>query len=158
MTTRENIAIGDMASMEDLNVVQVAAQRAGIHDRVMRFPQQYETMLGHEVNDEGIELSGGEWQKLALARSLIKKSSVLILDEPTSALDARSEFHFFTELFSQVKKQTILVISHRFSSVRVADRIFVLKNGSLVEQGTHKQLMRHKGLYAELYELQTKEV
>lgn len=155
LTTRENIGVGELGYMENISVVQSAAKRAGIHERIIRFPKQYETILGHEVHEEGIELSGGEWQKLALARSLLKDASVLILDEPTAALDARSEYHFFTELFSQVKKQTVIVISHRFSSVRVADRIIVLKEGKIVEQGTHASLIKQKGLYAELYHLQT---
>lgn len=158
LSTRENIAVGEIAYIEDILAIQSAAERAGIHERIVRFPKQYETFLGHEIHEEGIELSGGEWQKLALARSLIKDASVLILDEPTSALDARSEYHFFSELFAHAKKQTVIVISHRFSSVRVADRIIVLQNGHIAEQGTHIQLSKKKGLYAELYQLQTKEI
>jgi len=158
LSTRENIALGELSLIDDVSAIEEAAKRAGIHERILRLPKQYETILGHEVHEEGVELSGGEWQKLALARSLIKQASVLILDEPTAALDARSEYHFFTELFAQSKKQTVIVISHRFSSVRVADRIYVLKDGKLAEQGTHATLSKKKGLYAELYQLQTKEV
>ena len=157
LTTRENIGLGELTLMDDQSAIESAAKRAGIHERIERLPKKYETILGHEVHEEGVELSGGEWQKLALARSLIKSASVLILDEPTAALDARSEYHFFTELFSKTKKQTVIVISHRFSSVRVADRIFVLKDGKLAEQGTHTELNQKNGLYAELYHLQTKD-
>ncbi len=158
LSVKENIAVGELSYLEDQAAIEQAASRSGIHERVMALPKQYQTILGHEFHEEGIELSGGEWQKVALARSLIKDASLLILDEPTAALDARSEYQFFLELFRRAKKQTVLVISHRFSSVRIADRILVFKDGALVEEGTHNELMLKCGLYEELFTLQTKEI
>lgn len=158
LSVKENIGVGELASLEDQAAIEQAAMRSGIHERVMTLPKKYHTILGHEFHEEGVELSGGEWQKIALARSLIKDASLLILDEPTAALDARSEYQFFQELFRRTKKQTVLVISHRFSSVRVADRILVFKDGKLIEEGTHDTLMKHRGLYEELYSLQTKQI
>ncbi|MFA4844994.1 MAG: ABC transporter ATP-binding protein [Patescibacteria group bacterium] len=158
LSVKENIAVGELAYLEDSRMIEQAAMASGIHERIAQLPKQYSTILGHEFHEDGIELSGGEWQKIALARSLIKDASLLILDEPTAALDARSEYQFFQELFRRAKKQTVLVISHRFSSVRIADRILVFKDGSLIEEGKHEELMNKKGLYEELFTLQTKEV
>ncbi len=158
LSVKENIGVGELSSLDDQAAIEQAAMRSGIHERVMALPKKYQTILGHEFHEEGIELSGGEWQKIALARSLIKDASLLILDEPTAALDARSEFRFFQELFRRAKKQTLLVISHRFSSVRIADRILVFKDGRLIEEGSHDTLMKQLGLYEELFSLQTKEI
>lgn len=158
LSVKENIGVGELSYLQDHAAIEQAAIRSGIHERVMALPKQYQTILGHEFHEDGIELSGGEWQKVALARSLIKDASVLILDEPTAALDARSEYQFFQELFRRAKKQMVLVISHRFSSVRVADRILVFKDGMLIEEGTHNQLIAKHGLYEELFTLQTKEI
>ena len=158
LSARENIGVGEISLIDDAVAIQSAAERSGIHEKISGLSNTYETMLGHEFGEGGTELSGGEWQKLALARSLIKNASLLILDEPTAALDARSEYQFFQELFKKTREQSVIVISHRFSSVRVADRIIVLEHGSVAEQGTHDDLVTKKGLYAELYELQTKEI
>lgn len=157
LSVRENIAVGDLQFLQESFFVERAAQQAGIHQRITELPKGYETILGHEFHEDGIELSGGEWQKVALARSLIKDASLLILDEPTAALDARSEYQFFKELFQRAKQQAVLVISHRFSSVRVADRILVFQNGRLVEEGKHNELMKEGGLYQELYDIQTRD-
>ncbi len=158
LSARENIGVGEISLIDNEIAIQSAAERSGIHEKISGLSNQYETMLGHEFGEGGTELSGGEWQKLALARSLVKNASLLILDEPTAALDARSEYQFFQELFKKTREQSVIVISHRFSSVRVADRIIVLKNGHVKEEGTHDDLANRKGLYAELYELQTKEI
>jgi ATP-binding cassette subfamily B protein len=158
LTVKENIGVGELSFLDNHVQIEDAAMRAGIHERIMTLPKTYQTILGHEFHEEGVELSGGEWQKVALARSLIKDASLLILDEPTAALDARSEFRFFQELFRRTKKQAVLVISHRFSSVRVADRILVFNDGKFIEEGTHETLMKQRGLYEELYSLQTKQV
>jgi len=158
LTVRENIGIGELRHMQEQPVIEQASVRAGIHGRVLALPKKYETELGKEYHEEGIELSGGEWQKVALARSLVKDASLLILDEPTAALDARSEYHFFQELFKRAASQSILLISHRFFSVRIADEILVLKDGKIIERGSHGSLMKQKGLYRELFELQTKEI
>lgn len=158
LSARENIGVGEIERLDNAVAIQSAAEQSGIHEKISGLSNAYETMLGHEFGEGGTELSGGEWQKLALARSLIKDASLLILDEPTAALDARSEYQFFQELFKKTREQSVIVISHRFSSVRVADRIVVLERGRVKEEGTHEELVRRKGLYAELYELQTKEI
>ncbi|HBP00291.1 MAG: ABC transporter related protein [Candidatus Uhrbacteria bacterium GW2011_GWF2_41_16] len=158
LSARDNIAFG--VGNEDVSQEKIveAAIRSGAHKRLNSLPRGYETCLGHGWEEDGVELSGGEWQKVALARSLVKDASILILDEPTAALDARSEFHFFQDLFRCAKNVSLFLISHRFSSVRVADRILVLQNGIIIEEGTHEQLMKKEGLYADLYAFQLKEI
>ncbi|HZU31960.1 MAG TPA: ATP-binding cassette domain-containing protein, partial [Candidatus Angelobacter sp.] len=99
-------------------------------------------------------LSGGEWQKIGLARAYMRKAQIIILDEPTAALDARAEYETFQRFAHLVSGQIALLISHRFSTVRMADRIVVLKNGAILEQGTHSELLSQNGLYAELFQLQ----
>ena len=116
-------------------------------------PLRYRQMLGRRF-EGGLELSGGEWQKIALARAYIRKAQIIILDEPTAALDARAEYEAFRRFAHLVAGQTALLISHRFSTVRMADRIVVLRQGAVEELGTHDQLLSHDGLYAELFRLQ----
>jgi ATP-binding cassette subfamily B protein len=158
LTARENIALGVGGIEIGLEEARAAAIRSGADDKISSLPKGYETCLGRGWEDDGVELSGGEWQKVALARSLIKDASLLVLDEPTAALDARSEFNFFQELFNREGNISLFLISHRFSSVRVADRILVLQKGKLIESGTHEELIKKNGLYRELYELQLKEI
>jgi ATP-binding cassette subfamily B protein len=158
LSAKENIGLGFGVSEVEGSKIVEAAVRSGAHEKIISLPKGYNTCLGRGWEDDGVELSGGEWQKVALARSLIKNASLLVLDEPTAALDARSEFKFFQELFRRERKVSLFLISHRFSSVRVADRILVLENGRLVEEGKHEDLMNKKGLYFELYELQTREI
>lgn len=110
-------------------------------------------MLGRLFN-QGIELSGGEWQKIALARAYMRNAQLMVLDEPTAALDARSEFEVFQRFSELTKDKTAMLISHRFSTVRMADRILVLSKGQILEMGSHKELIEQNGLYAELFELQ----
>ncbi len=110
-------------------------------------------MLGRRFAG-GMDLSGGEWQKIALARAYIRQSQIMILDEPTAALDARAEYETFQRFAELVSGQTVVLISHRFSTVRAANRIVVLQNGTVLEEGTHDQLLARNGLYAELFELQ----
>jgi ATP-binding cassette subfamily B protein len=110
-------------------------------------------MLGRRFA-EGIDLSGGEWQKVALARAYMRDAQIVILDEPTAALDARAEFEVFKRFAELTKGKTAVIISHRFSTVRMADRILVLKNGEMLEIGTHEELLENNGLYAELFNLQ----
>jgi ATP-binding cassette subfamily B protein len=158
LSAKENIGLGlGVSEAGDSRIVE-AAVRSGAHEKIISLPKGYDTCLGRGWEDDGVELSGGEWQKVALARSLIKNASLIVLDEPTAALDARSEFKFFQELFRREREVSLFLISHRFSSVRVADRILVLENGRLVEEGKHEDLMNKKGLYFELYELQTREI
>ena len=110
-------------------------------------------MLGKRCS-EGIDLSGGEWQKIALARAYMRDAQIVILDEPTAALDARAEYEVFKRFSELTKGKTAVIISHRFSTVRMADRILVLKNGEMLEIGTHEELLVANGLYAELFHLQ----
>lgn len=149
----ENIAVGDQARADDLAAVTAAAVESGADGFLADLPQGYRTMLGRQF-DGGHELSIGQWQRIALARAFFRGAPFLILDEPTAALDPRAEHELFERIRAVAAGRTVLLISHRFSSVRSADRIFVLRQGKLVEQGNHDQLMAGAGLYAELFRLQ----
>jgi ATP-binding cassette, subfamily B, bacterial len=118
-----------------------------------KFPDKYEQMLGRRFN-KGIELSGGEWQKVALARAYMRDAQLLILDEPTAVLDARAEYEVFQRFADLTKGKSAVLISHRFSTVRMADRILVLEKGEMIEMGSHEELLRKNGRYAELFQLQ----
>ena len=120
---------------------------------IARLPQGYDQPLGKRFN-EGVDLSGGEWQKIAIARAYMREADVLILDEPTAALDARAEYEVFQRFRDLSRGKTAILISHRFSTVRMADRILVLENGRVVEAGAHEDLVAAGGRYAELFELQ----
>jgi ATP-binding cassette subfamily B protein len=150
---RENIGISQVEAMSDDARIRDAAQRSLADSVVKRVPQGYEQMLGKRF-DNGVELSGGEWQKVALARAYMREAQVLILDEPTAALDARAEYEVFVRFAELTKGRMAVLISHRFSTVRMADRILVLKGGELVDDGTHEELIERGGLYAELFSLQ----
>ncbi|MDQ3226257.1 MAG: ABC transporter ATP-binding protein/permease [Chloroflexota bacterium] len=149
----ENIGVGNVDHANDAAAIARAAARAGADDVVAKLPEGYDTTLGKQF-EGGHQLSGGEWQKIALARAFMRDAQVLILDEPTSALDAQAEH----DLFARIKELTLgkmaLYISHRFSTVRMADRILFLEDGRLVEAGTHEELMTLGGRYAELFDLQ----
>ena len=120
---------------------------------IAKLPLGLDQMLGRRF-DDGVDLSGGEWQKVALGRAYMRDAQLLILDEPTAALDARAEYDVFVRFNALMAGRMALVISHRFSTVRMADRIIVLKNGEIVEQGTHEDLVGTEGLYAELFAMQ----
>lgn len=153
MTARENIGIGRIEEMHHQRRLEVAA-RKGMADQVIaRLPRGYEQILGRRF-ETGVDLSGGEWQKVALARAYLRDAQVLILDEPTAALDARSEFEVFQRFSELTSGKTALFISHRFSTVRMADRIVVLAGGHIVEDGSHDELSALRGRYAEMFELQ----
>ncbi len=153
MTAGENIAIGRIEEIGNLDLLQVAA-RKGLADQVVaHLPRHYDQMLGRRF-DGGVDLSGGEWQKIALARAYLRDAQLLILDEPTAALDARSEFEVFQRFAELTAGKMALFISHRFSTVRMADRIVVLENGRIAEEGSHAQLSALGGRYAEMFELQ----
>jgi ATP-binding cassette subfamily B protein len=149
----ENIGVGNVDRAQDVAAIAEAAARAGADDVVAKLPEGYETTLGKWF-EGGHQLSGGEWQKIALARAFMRDAQVLILDEPTAALDAQAEHDLFARIKSLTRGKMALYISHRFSTVRMADRILFLENGSLVEQGTHEELMALGGRYAELFDLQ----
>lgn len=153
MTARENIAVGRIEQVKNLELLQQSAQKSLADQVVERLPSQYDQMLGRRF-DGGVDLSGGEWQKVALARAYLRDAQVLILDEPTSALDARSEYEVFQRFAELTTGKMALFISHRFSTVRMADRIVVLENGRIAEEGNHDQLTALGGRYAEMFELQ----
>lgn len=152
-TLRENIAVGQIASLGDEERIREAARR-GLADGVARrLEAGFDQQLGRRF-EGGVELSGGEWQKVALARAYMRAAQVLILDEPTAALDARAEYEVFLRFTELTRGKIAVLISHRFSTVRMADRILVLQHGRLLEHGTHDQLLATGGLYAELFNLQ----
>jgi ATP-binding cassette subfamily B protein len=152
-TAAENVGLGDAARIEDRAAVTHAVGRAGAGDLVDGLPSGADTPLGKWF-DKGVQLSGGEWQKVALARAFMRNTPLLVLDEPTSALDALAEHQMFARLGDLTAGRTTVYISHRFSTVRRAHRIFVLEDGALTETGTHAELMRLGGTYAELFTVQ----
>lgn len=152
-TAGDNIAVGDIDVREELPELERAAQQSLADTVIEKLPLKYEQPLGKKFA-KGIELSGGEWQKVALARAYLREAEVLILDEPTAALDARAEYEVFRRFAELTKGKTAILISHRFSTVRMADRILVLDKGNLLEIGTHEELLAKNGRYAELFYLQ----
>src|SRR2546423_253529 len=149
---RENIGISQIGALEDSQRIEEAARRSRADAVAARLTGGYDQMLGRRF-DGGVELSGGEWQKVALGRAYMRDAQVLILDEPTAALDARAEYEVFLRFSELTKCRMAVLISHRFSTVRMADRILVLKEGKLVDDGTHDELLARGGLYAELFSL-----
>ena len=152
-TAAENIEVGRIAEAGNRTRVEDAATRALADGVIAHLPQGYEQPLGRRFKD-GVELSGGEWQKIAIARAYMRDGAVLVLDEPTAALDARAEYEVFRRFRDLAQGRTCLIISHRFSTVRMADRIVVLENGGVEEQGSHAELLARAGRYASLFELQ----
>ena len=150
---KENIAVGNIEAIDNQEAIEEAARRSLADEVVSEMSQGYEQQLGKRFA-KGKNLSGGQWQKIALARAYMKDAKVMILDEPTSALDARAEYEAFQRFIGLTKGKTSIIISHRFSTVRMADRILVLKGGQVLEIGTHEELMINDSLYAELFTLQ----
>lgn len=156
LTLGENVALGDIEALNHPQRLTTAVQKAGIAQLVERFPQGEQTPLGKQFG--GTELSGGEWQKLALARAFVREQAqLLILDEPTAALDPRSEYEVYRRFVELAQGKTTLLITHRLASVRMADRILVLKAGHLIEQGTHEELLQSGGEYAALWNMQVQQ-
>ncbi|MCP2042959.1 ABC transporter ATP-binding protein [Pontibacter sp. HSC-36F09] len=155
MTASDNIAIGQISNIADRDRIQGSAQKSLADPVIQRLPDGYEQVLGKRFN-KGVELSGGEWQKVALARAYMRDAQLLILDEPTSALDARAEHEVFLRFSELIAGKTAVLISHRFSTVRMADRILFLEQGQLKELGSHEELLAKNGKYAELFALQAK--
>jgi ATP-binding cassette subfamily B protein len=153
LSARLNIALGHPDALDDTAAVEAAARAAGANSVVSGLPQGYETLLAPAFFG-GTDLSGGQWQRIALARALVRHASLVVLDEPTAALDPRAEHELFARIRALFAGRAVLLVSHRFSTVREADRIYVLHEGEVVEQGTHDELVARGGRYAELYELQ----
>jgi ATP-binding cassette, subfamily B, bacterial len=153
MTARENIATGRIEQIDNLDDIVASAHKSLADEVIAKLPGKYDQMLGRRF-ETGVDLSGGEWQKLALARAYLRDAQLLILDEPTAALDARSEYEVFERFAELTGGKMALFISHRFSTVRMADRIVVLAEGQIVEDGSHEKLMALGGQYAEMFELQ----
>jgi ATP-binding cassette subfamily B protein len=153
MTAGENIAVGRIDARDDQGRIVAAARRSLADEVVRRLPDGYDQVLGKRFRT-GVDLSGGEWQKIAIARAYMRDAQLLILDEPTAALDARAEYEVFERFNELMAGRMAVIISHRFSTVRMADRIVVLKEGTTVEDGTHEELLANGGLYSELFEMQ----
>ncbi|MEI7582282.1 ABC transporter ATP-binding protein [Runella sp.] len=155
MTAQANIAVGDIDEINNLDRIATATERSLAAPLIQRFPDGLKQVLGRHFSG-GTELSGGEWQKIALARAYMRDSELLILDEPTASLDARAEYDVFQRFAELTKGKMALLISHRFSTVRMADRIIVIEHGRLIESGSHETLMAKQGHYAELFQLQAR--
>jgi ATP-binding cassette, subfamily B, bacterial len=153
MTAAENIAVGRIEDLDNQFRIRAAANKSLAEHTIRRLPNGFDQVLGCRF-EGGVDLSGGEWQKIALARAYLRDAQLLILDEPTAALDARSEHEVFKRFAELTKGKMSLLISHRFSTVRMADRVLVLANGEIAEEGKHEQLMKSGGQYAEMFELQ----
>lgn len=153
-TVKENIYFGDVdseSSVSDSRMIS-ASTKAGIHGMILSLPEKYNTYLGNYIH-YGVDLSGGQWQKIALSRALYRRSDILVLDEPTASLDAKSEMEIFKELLTNSENKTVIFISHRITSARYADKIILLKEGAIIEQGTHNELVAKHGEYYQLYSM-----
>ena len=153
MLVRENIGFGRIDELDNQERVESAARKSLAEPLIAQLSSGYRQMLGRRF-DNGVDLSAGQWQKIALARAYMRDAQVLILDEPTASLDARAEYEVFLRFADLTRDRMAVLISHRFSTVRMADRILVLADGRVVEQGSHQQLVALGGRYAELFELQ----
>jgi ATP-binding cassette subfamily B protein len=149
----ENIGLGCLKEIENISKIREAASKSGVDRVIEKLPNGYNTILG-KYFDEGEQLSIGEWQKIAIARAFIRNSKILILDEPTASVDIKTEYEIFCRLKELTKNRMTILISHRFSTVRMTDRIFVLENGSIIEEGTHDNLIKMGGVYNKLFIMQ----
>jgi ATP-binding cassette subfamily B protein len=152
LTVRDNVLFGDPARVDERAMVE-AVRKAGAAALVDELPGGYDQILGTEFAD-GEQLSGGQWQKLAIARAFYQSAPVLIMDEPTSAIDAEAEYEIFNNLEAEYHDKTLILVSHRFSTVRNADRILVIEDGRIVEQGSHDEMLAEAGRYAAMFAMQ----
>ncbi|MNO20084.1 Lipid A export ATP-binding/permease protein MsbA [compost metagenome] len=155
LSVADNIGIGKVEHIHDMNLIEKAARRSGADKFIDKLPNRYETFLQKEW-DGGVELSIGQWQKLAISRAFTSESVIMVLDEPSASLDPNSEYEMFQQLKEIIPDKTTILITHRFSNVNIADEIFVLDEGQLIESGTHRYLMDKKGLYFDLYRIQAR--
>ncbi|HLW00309.1 MAG TPA: ABC transporter ATP-binding protein [Ktedonobacterales bacterium] len=156
LSVHENIGLGDVSQIENRLRIEEAARKAGIHEYIEHLPLGYESILSRMLArpEESVDFSGGEWQKLALARMFLRHTDLLVLDEPTAALDAQAEYELYQQFYQLMRDRTCLLITHRFSTVRMADHIAVLEHGRITEYGTHAELLTRQGTYAKLYAMQ----
>ena len=153
-TVGENIGVGDVDKLEDEKAWEIAAEKGMAQPFIERLPDGFTTQLGRWFKS-GQELSGGQWQKIALSRAFMRKNAdILVLDEPTSAIDSQAEYEIFDRFRNLTKDKMVFLISHRFSTVRMADKIVVIEHGEVLETGTHEELLRANGRYATLFSLQ----
>lgn len=153
MAVRENVGFGYIEELDNEERIRLATAQSGATSIIEDLPQKYETTLGR-MFEKGHEFSIGQWQKIALARAFMRRAPVVVLDEPTSSIDAESEAEIFSHLQQIAAGATTLLIAHRFSTVRMADRIIVIKQGKIIEDGTHQALLAADGTYAHLFRLQ----
>lgn len=154
LTVHENISIASVRQMNNRNNIEKAAKLSGADRFIDKLPKKYDTPLFREW-DDGVQLSMGQWQKIAISRAFLEEFPVIILDEPTASLDAYAEFELYKKFKSIVKNKTSILIAHRFSTIKLADVIFVLKNGTIIESGSHDELLKLNGEYAYLYKIQS---
>ncbi len=154
-SARESIGYGDIDKIDDLASIELVAKQTDVHGFINKLPNKYETPLTKEL-EGGLDPSKGQWQRIGLSRALLRDSKIVILDEPTSNVDSKAEEDIFKKLLKIVKDKILILVSHRFSTVRRADKILLLDNGKITEQGSHEQLMKLDGKYAHLFNLQAK--
>jgi ATP-binding cassette subfamily B protein len=154
-TLGENVWFGDVSQKYDVDRVQESLELAGLGDLTKKFKKGLNQVLSKDLElKNSADLSGGQWQRLGIARAFFRKPGILILDEPTSAVDAKAEYQIFRNIMEKQKDSTTIIISHRFSTVRKAEKILVLSHGKIVEHGTHAELIAENGLYKEMFDLQ----
>lgn len=154
-TVAENIQLGKKEDKISISNLDTYTKQAGAYDFIQKYTKKYNQILSKSYNG-GTEPSGGQWQRLALARAFYRNANILILDEPTSAIDAKGEYEIFQKISKLQHKKTTIIVSHRFSTVRRADNIYVLQNGKIIESGNHQDLVKKRGLYYQMFTLQAK--